>query len=68
MKSEKMIRTIYNKLPDNLDTYFLWLMCIFEDCAGMYFEEKEKNKLLELENKKLREKIDYLEEKYETEM
>ena len=68
MKIEKMIQTIYNKLPANLDADFLCLMSCFDDCAGMYIEEKEKNKLLELENKKLREKVDYLEEKYETEM
>lgn len=68
MKIEKMIQTIYNKLPENLDADFLYLMSCFEDCAGMYIEEKEKNKLLELENKKLREKIDYLEEQNETEM
>ena len=68
MKSEEVIQTIYNKLPANLDIEFLWLMSCFEDCAGMYIEEKEKNKLLQLENKKLREKINYFEEKYETEM
>ena len=68
MKIEKTIQTIYNKLPTNLDADFLCLMSWFEDCAGMYIEEKEKNKLLELENKKLREKIDYLEEQNETEM
>lgn len=65
MKSEKVIQTIYNKLPANLDAEFLWLMTVFEECAGMYFEEKEKNKLLQLENKKLREKIDYFEEQNE---
>ena len=62
MKIERTIQTIYNKLPTNIGIDFLWLMISFEECAGMYVEEKEKNELLQLENKKLRDKIDYLEE------
>lgn len=68
MKSEKVIQTIYNKLPANLDAEFLWLMTVFEECAGAYYELAEQCILLQLENKKLREKIDYLEEQNETEM
>lgn len=62
MKSEKVIQTIYNKLPANLDAEFLWLMTVFEECASAYYEMAEQCRLLQLENKKLREKIDYLEE------
>lgn len=68
MKSEKVIQTIYNKLPANLDAEFLCLMTVFEECAGAYYELAEQCRLLQLENKKLREKIDYLEEQNETEM
>ena len=68
MEFEEKVKTMYNKLPEILSKNLLWLMCALEVCTNMYNEEKEKNKLLQLENRKLREKIDYLEEQNETKM